>query len=157
MHFEGIKEVETWLSDLSENLFTFQVLLTKIHYFPNRLAQSFDKLYEKNETLINGKFPIGKVANPTELISNFIEGNYKAQNVYIKTYHQLKRYHKYKANILSLYISISIFILGTLSLFVGVLWPIFNIKYNYFVSNLVPSIFYISVILIAGYKMYLFF
>lgn len=158
MHFEGIKEVETWLSDLNQNLYTFQVIQKKFVLFPNRFARSFDKLYEKNEKLINHKFLIGKVeANPKELISNFFECNYKAQNVYIRTYHQLQRYYKYNANILSLHSSIIIFICGIISFFAGVLWPIFNIKYNYFVSNLVPTIFYIVVIFIAGYKAYLFF
>jgi len=158
MHFEDIKEVETWLSDLNDNLYSFQVTLNKIILFPDRLSKSFDKLYEKNKDLINKKHLIGKVeANPKELIRNFFENNYKAQNIYIMTYHQLQRYYKYKDNILSLHSSVIIFIFGILSFFAGVLWPIFNIKYNYFVSNIIPTTFYVVVLIVVGYKAYQFF
>ena len=158
IHFAGIKDVEIWLSTLNEYLYTFSVTLRTMTLFPNRFNQFFDKLYEKNKKMIDSKFVLGRLeGNPRKLMQNFYECNIKAQDVFIKTYHQLQRYNKYKGNILSIRTSILIYSWGILSFFFGILWPIFGKKYNYYISNMVPISFYFAVIFIAGYKMYSFF
>ena len=117
--------------------------------------QFFDKLYEKNKEMIDSmlatsKFLLGRLeGNPRRLMQNFYECNIKAQNIYIKTYHQLQRYNKYKANIFSIRTSILIYSWGILSFLFGILWPIFGKKCNYYILNIVPISFYIAVILIA--------
>lgn len=156
LHFEGTKDVENWLKDLNQHLYALQVFQRTFTTFPSRFSKFFNILYEKNELLINMK-GINWEGNPTKLLINFFECNIKAQNVYIKTYHQIQRYNKYKASIFSIRTSIIIYAWGILSLFTGILWPIYGKKYNYFISNLVPISFYFAVIFIAGYKMYSFF
>ena len=158
IHFEGIKDVEIWLSNLDEYLYTINATLRVMTLFPNRFNQFFDKLYEKNKKMIESKFLLGRLeGNPRKLMQNFYECNIKAQDVFIKTYHQLQRYNKYKGNIFSMRTSILIYSWGILSFVFGILWPIFGKKYNYYISNTVPISFYFAVIIIAGYKMYSFF
>jgi len=91
IHFEGINEVEQWLSSLNEYLYVFQLIQKKLVLFPSHYNLTFDKLYEKNEKMINFKFPFGELeGNPTKLINNLFECNLKAYNVFMRTYLQLQ-------------------------------------------------------------------
>jgi hypothetical protein len=158
LHFEDIEAVEKWLDDLNHHLYVLDTFFKTILLIPEQfdLSNLFDMLYKKNEVVINHINPYIE-GNPTKLFNDYIEFKNKAQILFLKTFHKLELYKKYKANIFSIRTLIFIYSWGILSFFLGILWPIFGKKYNYIISNIVPICFYLTVIIIAGYKMYLFF
>ena len=159
MHFQDIEEVEKWIDDLNHHLYVLEAFIKPIRLIPDNfnISNLFDMLYKKHKKNINREALYFIEGNPTKLFNNFIAFKSKAENVFVKTFHQLERYKKYKTNAFSIRILLLIYFWGMFSFFLGILWPIYGKKYNYLISNIVPISFYITIIIIAGYKMFSFF